>query len=203
MLKKFIHGLIFGAGFGIAFVAIWIIGIWYLLPSIMETKFKEPEFKNPKVAEILPPGESTTANTTREYSFFKHSGSRMKIPDGGGILALAKLPTNATASRQRTFQLWLTATTLWQIRTTETVPRIEKLPYPESDPVEFLDNYVRDKVGPGAGQGTMTVSPYEIENLKNNVDSGRDDHMNGEFKITTEGVVFFLPDPKGWRLLSW
>ncbi len=171
--------------------------MWYVMPRIMETKFNEPEFDNPKVAEVAPSPEAIESKTNREFSFFKSSGSRMKIPDGGGILSLAKLPTGPDATRQRTFQLWLTEANLWKIRTTETTPEIEQLPYPDSDALEFLDEFIRKNVGLGASQGTMTVSAYEIANIKNGVDSNRDDHMNGKFQITTEGVVFFLPNPFG------
>lgn len=197
MLKKFIQGLIFGAGFGIAFVAIWIISMWYAFPRIVETKFKEPKFENPTVAQFAPSSESIHSTTTREYSFFKDTDSRMKIPEGGGILSLAKLPTGPDAARQRTFQLWLTSTNLWKIRTNETVPEIEQLPYPDSDPVKFIDDYISKNIGFGAGQSTMTVSAFEIAEIKNGIDSIRDDHLNGKFHITTEGVVFFLPNPLG------
>ena len=161
----------------------------------METKIKEPKFNNPKVAEVAPSPEAVESITTREYSFFKNSGSKMEIPEGGGILSLAKLPTGPKATRQRTFQLWLTATELWKIRTNETTPEIEKIPYPSSNPVDFLDEYINKNIGLGAAQGTMTVSANEIANIKNAVNSDRDNHMNGKFHITTEGVVFFLPNP--------
>ena len=43
MLKKFLHGLAFGAGFGIAFAAI-VAAIWvYILPNMIETKFNRSE----------------------------------------------------------------------------------------------------------------------------------------------------------------
>ncbi len=112
-------------------------------------------------------------------------------------MALRRPHGSPDAKRQRTFQLWLTETSLWKVRTTETTPEIEQLPYPDSDAVEFLDEFIRKNVGLGASQGTMTVSAYEIANIKNGVDSDRDDHMNGKFQITTEGVVFFLPNPFG------
>jgi hypothetical protein len=71
LLKKFLHGLVFGSGFGVAFVAIWIVGIWYVIPRVMETKFNEPEFDNPKVAEVSPSSEVIESKTNREFSFLK------------------------------------------------------------------------------------------------------------------------------------
>lgn len=40
MLKRFLNGLIFGAGFGIAFVGIWAISIYFILPKILENKIE-------------------------------------------------------------------------------------------------------------------------------------------------------------------
>lgn len=43
MLKKFLHGLAFGAGFGIAFAAV-VVAIWiFILPRVIETRFGESE----------------------------------------------------------------------------------------------------------------------------------------------------------------
>ena len=159
MLKKFLDGLIFGAGFGIAFVAVWIVSMSYIFPTVMESKLKEPKFDAPKTAQIAPPQEKVET-TTREYSFFKRSGGGMQIPDGGGILAMAKLSTEAGTKRQRTFQLWLTKTTLWKIRTNGDGPEVEKLPYPEKNPVDYLDDYIHENIGLMAGQSKMTVSRY-------------------------------------------
>ena len=43
----------------------------------------------------------------------------------------------------------------------------------------------------------MTVSDIEINNLKSNGESWRDESLNGALKITVEGVVFVLPNPYG------
>jgi hypothetical protein len=39
MLKKLVDGLIFGAGFGVAFVAVWIAAIYFILPGLLEKRF--------------------------------------------------------------------------------------------------------------------------------------------------------------------
>jgi hypothetical protein len=76
MLKKLIDGVVFGCGFAIAFAAIWTawsIGMAYFMQRIMDsaiTTAKEPEFKNPVNAQTVGPA------------------SGMKVPPGGGILAM-------------------------------------------------------------------------------------------------------------------
>lgn len=54
MLKKFINGLIFGAGFGIAFVSIWLISIHFILPKVLENKIKS-EMRLPKETKLTTP----------------------------------------------------------------------------------------------------------------------------------------------------
>ena len=98
MLKRFLDGLIFGRGFAIAFVAIWTIwtiGVSFVVPRMMEsitTSTKQPEFHNPTEAKIADPAPAS-ASEKRDFSFFKESGERMKIPPGGGLLAMAPIST--------------------------------------------------------------------------------------------------------------
>ena len=40
MLKKFIEGLVFGSGFSISFVTIWIMAFYFVLPQILENQYK-------------------------------------------------------------------------------------------------------------------------------------------------------------------
>ena len=89
MLRKFFNGLVFGAGFGIAFVVVWVVGVSYLLPKVLETSHREPKFDNPQSAEVAKPDPSLSPNYSREFSFFKDSGQRMKIPENGGILSMS------------------------------------------------------------------------------------------------------------------
>jgi hypothetical protein len=195
MLKKFLNGLVFGTGFGIAFVIVWSVGVSYLLPKALETSHKEPMFENPQSAEVAKPDPSLVPKSSREFSFFKDSENRMKIPENGGILSMSPTTTTEDAERPNTYQLWLTHTELWQIRTVGEKTEIEKLPYPEGASVKTLDSLMHKNLGFSARQSTMTISDIEINKLKSSGESWRDETLNGKLKITVEGVVFILPNP--------
>ncbi len=199
MLKKFLDGLIFGCGFAFALAAIWTIwtiGMAYFMPRIMEsvaTTTREPEFKKPvdaQIVDLVPGGEPEE----RDFSFFKHSADRMKIPPGGGILAMSPMNTAKGSKRPSTYQLWLTDSKLWQIRTVEEKVEIEELPYPANASVADLDSLMRKSLGFAARQSTMTVSADELSRLKSADRSSRDDSLNGKLRITIEGVVFVQPN---------
>ena len=202
MWKKFLDGLMFGCGFSFALVAIWTawtIGMAYFMPRIMDSAFtttREPEFKKPVEAQIAEPMPGS-APERKDFSFFKHSGSRMTIPPGGGILAMAPMNTAKGATRPSSYQLWMTESKLWQIRTVEEKVEIEELPYPANAGVADLDRLMRKNLGFAAGQGTMTVSADELATLKSSDRSSRDDSMNGKLRITAEGVAFVQPNPFG------
>ncbi|MPY75635.1 MAG: hypothetical protein GEU87_15400 [Alphaproteobacteria bacterium] len=197
MLKKFLHGIAFGAGFGIALVAVWVGATFFLLPRLVESEFAssgEPELSDRKTAELLHP-QRGPARTVPEFRIFKDSERyEMTIPEGGGILTMTVLPTESEAQRPRTFQLWLTGTELWKIRTEETKVLIERMTYPSSDPVKSLDRVMRDNMGRGLGKSTMTVSQATIEGVRRGEECAEDDHLNGEFRMTTEGVLFLMPN---------
>lgn len=194
MLKKFINGLIFGAGFAVAFIIICFIAVTYLLPKALETAQKEPKFKNPQVAEIAKVKPSITPSSSQDFSFFKNSERGMKIPENGGVLAMSPTKTPSGSKRQSTYQLWLTHSELWQIRTTEEKTEIEKLPYPEGMPVKTLTSLMYKNLGINTSQSTITVSETEINNVKSNIESSRDNFLNGRMKITIEGVIFIQPN---------
>src|SRR6266581_7531325 len=200
MLKKFLDGLIFGCGFAIAFLAIctiWTIGMSFVIPKMMDpftTTTKDPEFKNPTDARIVDPAPGS-ASEKKDFSFFKHSGERMKIPTGGGILAMSPMNTAKGSKKPSTYQLWLTDSKLWQIRTVEDKSEIEELPYPPNASVTDLDNLMRKSLGFAARQSTMTVSAEELSKLRSTGESWRDDSLNGKLRISVEGVVFVQPNP--------
>lgn len=202
MLKKFLDGLIFGGGFALALAAIWTvwtIGMAFFMPRIMDsvtTSTKEPEFRKPADAQVVDPVPGG-APDKREFSFFKHSGSRMEIPEGGGILAMSPMSTAQGSKRPSTYQLWLTESKLWQIRTIEEKAEIEELPYPPNASVADLDKLMRKSLGYAARQSTMTVSAHELSSIKTDGRSSRDETMNGKFRLTVEGVVFVQPNPYG------
>lgn len=200
MLRKFLDGVVFGLGFAFAFAALWTawtLGMSYFMPRIMEsalTTTREPEFRKPVDAQIATPAPGSEPGR-KDFSFFKHSADRMKIPKGGGILAMSPMNTAKGSRRPSTYQLWLTESKLWQIRTIEEKVEIEELPYPPNASVTDLDALMRKNLGFGAGQSTMTVSDFEIDSLKSTGDSSRDDSMNGKLRISVEGVVFVQPNP--------
>lgn len=202
MVKKFLDGLIFGCGFAFALAAIWTIwtiGMAYVLPRVMDsvaTTTKEPEFETPVDAQIVDPVASG-APEERDFSFFKHSADRMKIPPGGGILAMSPMTTPKGSRRPSTYQLWLTGSKLWQVRTVEEKVEIEELPYPANASVADLDSQMRKSLGFGARQSTMTVSADELGRLRTTDRSSRDETLNGTLRITVEGVVFVQPNPYG------
>ena len=193
MLRKFVHGLMFGAGFGIAFIAVWIIGTAAILPKVIVGLRNEPKFENPSPARLAN-AEKVAPPSPREFSFFKDSHNRMAIPTGGGILSMSTMATEPGAKRPNTYQLWLTQKELWQIRTTGEKAEIEKLPYPEGASVESLDTLMFQNLGMDAMQSTTTVSPEEIGLIKSQR-SWRNDTLNGQMCVTEEGVVFVLPNP--------
>jgi hypothetical protein len=197
MLRKFLEGIVFGTGFAIACVVIWSMSMFYAIPRVMEsvtTQAKVPEFENPIDARIAVP-DASGAKIGPDFSFFKRSEERMKIPQGGGILAMAPMSTAAGAKRPSTYQLWLTESALWQIRTVEDKAQIERLPRPKDATASDLDRLMREKLGPAALQSMMTVSDTEIQTLRATGHSLRDESLNGKLRITVEGVVFVLPNP--------
>lgn len=202
MLKRFFDGLVFGSGIAFALAAIWTIwtiGMSYFMPRIMEsalTTSKEPEFKNPIDAQILSPAPDDVIES-KDFNFFKHSADRMKIPQGGGILVMSPITTARGSRRPSTYQLWLTDSSLWQIRTVEEKIEIEELPYPPNASVTDLDSLMRKRLGFAARRSTMTVSADELNRLKSTGSSTRDDSLNGKLRISVEGVVFVQPNPFG------
>ena len=61
MLKKLLDGLIFGTGFGIAFVGIWVVVIYFILPNAVESRFNtETTRHNEEVVSSAPSIEKDT-----------------------------------------------------------------------------------------------------------------------------------------------
>jgi hypothetical protein len=119
----------------------------------------------------------------------------MKVPAGGGILSMSLVTTIKGANRPSTYQLWLTENKLWQIRTTEDKAEIEELPHTMGMQIEALDKLMSDNLGMGAMQrSSMTVSREELRKIKTTGSCGRDQMLNGTMKLSTEGVVFVLPN---------
>lgn len=197
MLKRFLDGLIFGTGLAIAFVIVTTVGWYLVIPKILSSatvETKQPTFDNPKEAVVAEPQPELTLDN-RKFSFYKDSGARMQVPADGGILSMSPVTTAKGAKRPSTYQLWLTENKLWQIRTTEDKVEIEELPHTKGMQIEALDKLMSDNVGLGVGRSSMTVSSVELRQLKTTGSCGRDQMLNGAMKISTEGVVFVLPNP--------
>lgn len=197
MFKKFLEGLVFGLGLAISFVVVWVVGMYFVIPQVMTsytTNTKEPQFNNPSQAVVKEP-ESRAESERKEFSFFKGPPSQMSIPAGGGILSMSTTATPKGSKRPSTYQLWLTESKLWQIRTIEEKVELEELPYPKGASTNDLDNLMFKGLGIRARQSTTTVSSEEIARMKSSGSSWRDDRMNGKLKISIEGAVFIYPDP--------
>lgn len=198
-LKKFGRGLAFGAGFAVAFTAILMIGLQFIAPKILEESVTGlpigPEFENPQDAQVITP-QAGQERDTRRYRFFQGSNEAgMRIPTGGGILSMVQLPADKESKYPQIYQLWLTETRLWKIRTDGSTVKVEEMPYPKSDPVESLSGHLDQFIRVGYGRSTMTITLHTVEQLKRGGKSGRDAGLNGELRITTEDVVFLHPNP--------
>jgi hypothetical protein len=197
MLKKILDGALFGLGFALAFVVVWAISMWYVMPKLWEAsppnlETREPEFRKPAEAQVATP-KPGAAPDKREFSFFKHGRSRMEIPQGGGILSMSPMSTAQGANRPSTYQLWLTESKLWQIRTTEDKAEIEELPYPKADAVAELGKLMHKSLGYAARQSSMTISAFDVDALRTKGETSRDETLNGKLRISVEGVVFIQP----------
>src|SRR5260370_40652415 len=119
----------------------------------------------------------------------------MLIPEGGVALARAFTPSPPDEKRPSTYQLWLTESVVWQIRTTEEKAQIERLTRPENAAADDLDRLMREKLGPGAHKSTMTVSDTEIQALKSAGSSWRDKRFHRKSSLTGRRGVFVFPKP--------
>lgn len=200
MLKTFIKGLVFGTGFTVAMITMSLLfGIGMTQWKIGETIYSEsrypeaePELSNPQKAEIQPKRENAS-NDSPAYSFFNRPEGYGSIPKGGGILGMSVLPTPPDATRPRTHQIWLTETAMWKIRTDETTVEVEKADFPDLKG-RSPDSSVFQLLSGSAERSATTISAATIEKLRRGEECPDDDHINGEFRITTDGVVFMMPD---------
>ena len=77
MFKKFIDGLVFGAGFGLAFIVLWIVAIYFLLPTLAKNSIQTinsgPSTEVNTVPSIQPPSKYL-GSTNISSSGFSRSG---------------------------------------------------------------------------------------------------------------------------------
>jgi len=193
MLKRFLHGLLFGLGFGLALVVVLTVHFLKVMPQLVEEVLptSEPIIESGKESQIVP--LDPEKRETREFSFFRTSKRMREIPLNGGILAMCVLTSEGPGNRPTTFQLWLTEEHLWKIRTEGEAVEVEEEKYPDKEPVESIDELMHESTGWQSGFSTMVIQSSEIEKLSKGLETSRDDHMNGSLRITEDGVVFFLP----------
>ena len=187
MLNKFLSGLVFGCGFAIAFVFIAYLGLQLILPAVINSSNKTPEFNDSKSAEVIEQESSSTPKmtTNSDFKLYKNSSAKMQVPAGGGILSIASVNSPAGNKFPSTYQLWITESEFWQIKT-------EQLKYPTVLPIDAVDTTMRTQAG--YAMSTMTVHSEAITSLKMGKGSWHDKDMNGKTKITKEGVVFIQPN---------
>ena len=73
MFKKFIDGLIFGAGFGVAFIGLWFLASIVIFPLFFESQSgdsERPEFSSPRSGQSAP---SSSLSRSDIESFFEAS----------------------------------------------------------------------------------------------------------------------------------
>lgn len=184
----------FGCGFAIAFVLIAYFGLQVLLPVVLNSSHKTPEFSNSKSAEVIEQGSpySPHMTTNPDFKLYKYSRAKMEVPVGGGILSIASIETPTGNRYPSTYQLWITESEFWQVKTTEQNVELQQLEYPTVLPIDAIDATMR--VQAGYAMSTMTVHSEVIASLKMGKGSWHDEDMNGKTKITKEGVVFIQPN---------
>ncbi|WP_025820695.1 hypothetical protein [Shewanella marina] len=193
MFKKFLNGLVFGSGFAIAFVAIWAIGLSYVIPMVIEnTSNKEPDMSGSKIESVVPLAKDTTKK--REYKLHKGAEYERKIPMNGGMLSIAIFDEDSGKDRPNSFQAWVTKNEAFIVSTEGDIPTIKRVPYKTTIPVDFASNLVHDNVGFHKQNSTMTISEIEIKRLKDGRPSSREGYLNGELRMTENGVVFLMPN---------
>lgn len=193
MLNKFLNGLVFGAGFAIAFLAIWTIGLSYVVPTVLENVTnRSPDMAGGTETTVVPIEKGR--KSVKSFTLHKRLEEERKIPVGGGMLSIAVLDGDSGKSRPSTFQAWVTETDAFAIKTEGDIPTIKKASYPKANVVDYAGTLVHDNVGFQKQNMTMPISESEVRRLKSGMASSRDDFLNGQLRITPEGVVFLLPN---------
>ncbi len=207
MGRIFVRGLIFGFGFVCALV-IAVIGLNFAAqngylgfryidfePDVeIARETREPEFSSPKKAEVAPSAGQTIPLPKKQSLFRDKDGFEPSLSKGGGILAVVPMPTDDGSKRLRTYQLWLSDSEFWQIRTNDQGVEVEKLPYPETPTGDFLFQMVAANIGFVKGTSTISVSKSEIEMIRRKQKTRCDANLNGDMTITKNGIVFFMPN---------
>lgn len=193
MFKKFLSGLVLGAGFAIAFVVIWAIALSYLIPAVLENATnKSPDMVGGTESTVVP--IDIKPASSRKFTLHKDQEEERTIPVGGGILSIAVLEEDSGKIRPSSFQAWVTESEAFVISTDGDIPTIKKVPYPETKAIDYAVTLVYDNVGFQKQNITMHVKEGDVNRLKDGKAASRDEYLNGQMRATVEGVVFFIPN---------
>jgi len=192
MFKKFLQGLAFGSGFSVALVIIWSIGISYIIPLFIEKNHENvPDMSGAKIGSVVP--KNNASQTTRSFELNKGIKFDRKIPSNGGILSISIMENNTKNDRPDSFQAWITEKKAYIIKTDGNIPIVKEVPYKTSDPYSFASQLIQKNVG-FLKHSTISVSEFQLKNIRDKENSLFPLSLNGELQITINGVVFFLPN---------
>ena len=199
MMRKLLHGLLLGAGFGLAFSVVVTVYFNLVLPQILNNQTKSPDMSGGSTATVVPSEDTGQGIKYSKRKFKLHKGAthERRIPVNGGILSIAVIDTPENMNRPSTFQAWVTEKNAYIVTTEGETPTVKEVPYPEQKAVDYAGDLVRDGAGFREENMTVHVNHTEIEKLKAGMPAKRDEVLNGRYRITTEGVVFLLPNEYG------
>ena len=106
---------------------------------------------------------------------------------------MATTHTPAGSDRPNTYQMWLTETALWQIKTVGDKAEATPLTRPANASADLLRQLFHQHLGTPANS-TMTISADAIHEMKTSGNTTTSDRLNGTLGITAEGVVFVVPN---------
>jgi len=182
MFKKFIDGLVFGSGFGLAFIVIWIVAIYFLLPTIAENRIQtissSPSTEVNIVPSIQPPGKYL-GSTNISSSGFSRGGVLASGP--GEIIGRAEV--NGKQIEGLKLRLALNGSVYSQWATTDSTGQYA-IHVPYGDYV--IDGYELDQ---------STADKY----LANKIDHPQSPHSSSRFTVSASssgrGLNFRFVDP--------
>lgn len=196
MLKKIVSGLLVGASAAVAFWGVTSLYLSKVLPEqLTSLSTTSSPVSNEKLSmENAVVHEVVDKNPTeREFELYNYRSTPMSIPDGGGILSISIGTSPPEAERPTSFQVWLTDEKTFIIRTEEEIPTVNDGPPAKGEPFQFASNLVYQNHGFRKGNSTRSITREQIQRMKNG-EIITEPGLNGSFRITKKGVVFFVPN---------
>jgi len=142
MMKKFLNGLVFGAGFAISLVIIWYVGVFVITPKILSKNINHIE-NNTKLTTIAPSFKENSGylGSTGSYSSGFHMDRSNILSTGPGIIR-GKILINGIPAEGVKIRLALNNKVLSQWAITNSIGEyIIKVPYGKYR----IDGYELDK----------------------------------------------------------